>query len=172
MYSMTLSSSRYLTERLRLMRRRASVDETSLATQFVTMWMLRRYLLSRSESKINCSGLLPLRVMTTIPCWPRIDSSFKQFICHLKLLESFSNLRHQRPKDLAWRKIPASQLHTAVWSVQVPSSVSHFLAANLEDFLCWRRYSRWWWSSGSFGDAAKLCVFVSKPLVDIPSRRF
>lgn len=76
MYSMTLSSSKYFTESPRLMKRRASVDETSLATQFVTMWIFRRYLLRRSESKMNCSGLLPLRVMTTSPCWPRIDSSW------------------------------------------------------------------------------------------------
>lgn len=78
MYSMTLSSSKYFTESPRLMKRRASVDETSLATQFVTMWIFRRYLLRRSESKMNCSGLLPLRVMTTSPCWPRIDSSWSE----------------------------------------------------------------------------------------------
>lgn len=76
MYSTIRSSSRYLTLSPRAIRRRAIVELTSFETQFVINVMLRRYFVSWSELKINCSGLEPLRVMTTIPCWPRMVSSW------------------------------------------------------------------------------------------------
>lgn len=76
MYSTIRSSSRYLTLSPRAIRRRAIVELTSFETQFVINVMLRRYLVSWSELKINCSGLEPLRVITTMPCWPRMVSSW------------------------------------------------------------------------------------------------
>lgn len=115
MYSITESSSKYFTDSPRPISRRASVDETSFATQFVTIVMLRRYLLSRSESKMNCSGLLPLLVMTTRPCCPKIASSCNEITTLQAASSSFaSHLRHLHPKALVLRKIPISQRRTAV----------------------------------------------------------
>ena len=112
MYSMIPSSSRYFTDSSRLMNRRASVDDTSLATQLVTMWMFRRYLLRRSELKMNCSGLLPLRVMTTSPCWPRIASSWEKWEKSWKTFLKFILTTHIIDIPQIWSRKRLKQICT------------------------------------------------------------
>lgn len=85
---MIRSSSRYLTLWPRAISRLTMVELTSFETQFVIRVMLRRCLVNRSELKMNCSGLEPLRVITTRPCWPNRASSCKNtmnasLVCHL-----------------------------------------------------------------------------------------
>lgn len=96
------------------MKRRAKVEETSLAIQFVTIVILRRYLLSRSESKINFSGFDPLRLMTTMPCWPSIASSCRELEKMINLKAKNETFLHLPfAKRLVLQMILTNQHHTA-----------------------------------------------------------
>lgn len=116
MYSIVESSMRYLTERFLLMKRRAKVEETSLAIQLVTVVMLRRYLLSKSESNINFSGFDPLRLITTMPCCPRIASSCRKRMRYILRVEiKCLVILHLLPTtSQALQKTPINQHHKVI----------------------------------------------------------
>lgn len=126
-YSATLSSNMYLTERPRRKKRRANVELTSFGTQFVMMCMRCLYLDNKSDWKIKFSGLPPVRLITAMPCFTRIASIWifylnkKTRFCKITIYVGFFSKKNllyvhlHLSKGLVLQMIPFDRRHIRVW---------------------------------------------------------